>query len=100
MRVSELVLSVLFPLLAVCAALGQDPTISDPQYAAPVAWTEYQIRSQHLTITLPKLPVVREMSDPCSESKGAVYDAYAGGVVYEFEWHAKSREPIPSWCQE
>lgn len=78
-------------------SFGQELTNSD-QYSAPVAWRAFQISSQHLSFLFPKLPVVRVESDLCSQTEGALYHAYAGGVVYEFEWHAKSRRPIPDSC--
>src|SRR4051794_30718004 len=79
------------------AAFGQDSTLPKP-YSALVNWTEYQISSQKLSIRFPKLPVLTETLYACSETKVATYHAYAAGVVYEFEWHAKSSEPIPSSC--
>ncbi len=79
------------------AAFSQEPTNSN-KYSAPVAWKEYRISSQRLSVPFPKVPVVREAPDPCSETEGALHHAYAGGVVYEFEWHAKSRDSIPRWC--
>jgi hypothetical protein len=67
--------------------------------SAPVVWSEYQIREQKLSIPFPKLPVVRRRSDLCSQTEGATYHAYARGVVYVFEWHAKSNKSIPDWCR-
>lgn len=98
-RISPKVLAVAFLTTFLCSvvALSQEPT--DPkQYSAPVNWTEYQIPSQKLSIPLPKVPVIRAGSDDCSETEVGVYSAYAGGAVYEFEWHAKSRTAIPAWC--
>lgn len=79
------------------AALGQVPANSN-EYSAPIAWTEYNIPSQRLSVLFPKLPVARVASDPCSRIERALYHAYAAGVVYEFEWHAKSDDPRPDWC--
>ena len=84
--------------VSVVAAFSQEAPTSNGQYSAPVNWTEYHISSQNLSIPFPKVPVIREASDPCSQTEGALYHAYAGGVVYEFEWHAKSRNAIPNWC--
>ena len=71
----------------VANAQGLPPT---QDHSAPVEWKEYQISSQNISITLPKVPVVRNVSDSCSQTEGRAYHAFAAGVVYEFEWHAKS----------
>jgi len=82
-----------------CAVSGQTTGTPDSQYAAAVAWTDYQIPEQKLSIALPKLPVARGDSDLCSQKEGRLYYAYARGVVYQFAWHAKSTQPIPDWCR-
>ncbi len=73
-------------------------TLDLKPYSAEVRWTEYKISSQKLSIQFPKLPVVQKQADLCSETDGASYFAYAGGVVYEFSWHAKSKTAIPDFC--
>ena len=79
-------------------SFGQEPTVPSPPNSAPVKWTEYRISSQKVSIQLPKLPVKRSDSDPCSEIEGSGYHAYADGVVYEFAWYAKAQEPVPQQC--
>ncbi len=88
----------LVSLLTCGAAHGQELAFNDPSYSAPVKWTEYRIASQKLSIPFPKLPVAAKTSDLCSQTEGWVYYAYAAGVVYEFEWHAKSRKRFPKRC--
>lgn len=71
---------------------------SDDAFAAPVEWKQYRVPGQNLSISIPKLPVVRETNDQCSQSDGASYTAYAGEAVYEFAWHALSGKPVPKSC--
>jgi TonB family protein len=93
-------------LLIVLTAFGsaevraQVPVLPDAQYTAPVAWTEYKVPSQKISVMLPKLPVMRIDSNVCSQLEGRVYHAYANGVVYEFEWHARSDDDPPIYCRE
>ena len=78
---------------------GSPPPEPDlTQYSSSVSWTEYRIPDQKLSFTFPKLPVIRNEGDSCSEIEGRTYHAYAGGVVYEFAWYAKSQASIPDWC--
>lgn len=92
-----------FVLLVAASATGTatfcqtSPTPVD-QYSAPVVWSEFNVPSQKVSFTFPKLPVVRWSSDPCSQIESGLYHAYAGEAVYEFEWHAKSHEAVPNWC--
>lgn len=81
-------------LSCVVASLGQEPW-NPSQYAAPILWTEYRLPTQNVSFAFPKLPVVREFSDPCSQTDGAFYSAFAAGAVYEFSWHAKSTKAVP-----
>ena len=80
------------------AVSGQTTPTDSDQYSAPIVWTEYRIPSQKLSITFPKLPVFTNASNLCSQIEGGLYVAYAGGAVYEFEWHTKSHAAIPDLC--
>jgi len=84
-------------LSSFAAASAQQPAKSPPN-SAPIAWTEYRISSRRVAVSFPKLPVVRETTDYCAQTKGEVYHAYAAGAVYEFEWHANSGGSIPKRC--
>jgi len=79
------------------AANAQGTSVSN---SVPIAWTDYHVSSQNISIQLPKLPTMRSLSNACTQVEGASYYAYADGVGYEFAWRAKSTDPIPDWCDK
>lgn len=82
----------------VSAAHGQAPvsgTVSEDQFTAPVVWTQYKIPQLNVSIAMPKLPLVQDVSVPCSLIDGEKYTAYAEQAVYEFAWHTRSDKPFP-----
>jgi TonB family protein len=83
-------------------APAQDAAVvsADERYEAPVVWTRYKVSSQELSFLMPKLPVVREYNDACSQTASGLYTAYAEGAVYEIEWRAKSYAPVPKYCTQ
>jgi TonB family protein len=68
------------------------------EFVAPMVWTRYLVAEQKLSFIMPKLPMLRQNSDPCEERDGAIYQAYAEQVIYEFAWYAKSSSAIPKQC--
>lgn len=55
---------------------------SDPR-SAPVDWKRYKTADHRLSVMFPKLPLVREVVNACSETLSTLYYAYADGAVYE-----------------
>ena len=96
----KLMLASIAAFLLCSTALGQKPSKDDQTHTAPIKWTEYNISSQKLSIQFPKLPVTGVVNNQCSQLNGAIYYAYAKGVIYEFEWHANSGKSIPDVCSK
>lgn len=102
--VSSRHIGVVFAVVIAGALISaaQTPTpeaVNEDRYTAPVVWTRYKIPNQNLSISMPKLPVVNKLDDPCSQTEGARYLAYAEQAVYEFIWYANSEKPFPKECK-
>ena len=99
----SLYLAIVLTLIAFVSAARSQPiyiTPPDDHFAAPVAWTQYKIPTLNVSISMPKLPVVRDTTNRCWQTEGGEYTAYADQAVYQFAWHAKSEKPIPKDCSE
>jgi hypothetical protein len=75
-----------------------EPSATPVVSAAPVKWVRYEVGERKISFTMPKLPVESEAGSPCEDVDGAVYQAYAAQVVYEFAWYGKRTAPIPQSC--
>ena len=68
--------------------------------SAPIVWQRYAVSANEVSILLPKLPVVRDWEDACSQVEGKSYYAYADEVVYSFKITAKTNKKPPAFCRE
>lgn len=68
------------------------------KYTAPVKWERYKVSSQNVSVLLPKMPVLVESSDVCSEQETKKYVAYADQIVYGFNIASKIQGKLPHAC--
>lgn len=66
--------------------------------SVPVKWEKYQVGERDVAVLLPKLPVMIENNDWCSEQTNRQFAAYADQTIYGLTITAKSKEKAPAWC--
>lgn len=66
--------------------------------SAPINWQRYAVSSNDVSVSLPKMPILIQWSDACSEKESRSYYAYADEVVYSLKITSKTKEKAPQWC--
>ncbi|MEO6590165.1 MAG: hypothetical protein ABIP06_12765, partial [Pyrinomonadaceae bacterium] len=89
------ILILVFVCIAKVGILGQTE-----KYTAPVKWERYKISDYSVSLLLPKLPILLQKFDLCSETQVNEYAVYAEGVVYGFNVNSQANQPAPSFCVE
>ncbi len=67
---------------------------------APVKWENYKVSDKNVSVSLPKLPVLIEGGDVCSETETKQFAAYADQTVYGFTITSKTKEKAPKFCSQ
>ena len=62
------------------------------KYNAPIKWERYKVSDKDVSVLLPKLPILLESSDVCTEQETKQYIAYAEQVVYQFTITSKAKK--------
>lgn len=66
---------------------------------APVIWQKYQIPEKQISVFLPKMPIVTEWVDVCTETETKTYWAYAEEVVYQIRISSKFKKGNRDFCE-
>ena len=89
----------IFALLIICftalVTLAQTE-----KYTAPVKWERYKIGDKDVSVLFPKLPILIQSSNICSERETNQYAAYAEGTVYGLKITSKSKQNPPGYCRQ
>ncbi|MCA1622395.1 MAG: energy transducer TonB [Acidobacteria bacterium] len=68
------------------------------KYSAPVKWERYKVGDKGISVLLPKLPVLNQGIDVCSETEMNRYAVYADQTVYGLTIVSKTKEKAPAFC--
>jgi len=70
------------------------------KYTTPVKWEKYKIGDKDVSVLFPKLPILIQSSNICSEQETNKYAAYAEGAVYGLNITYKSKKNAPDYCSQ
>ena len=65
-----------------------------------VIWQKYQIPDNEISVFLPKMPVVTQWVDVCTETETKIYWAYAEEIVYQVRISSKFKKGNRGTCEE
>ena len=68
--------------------------------SAPVRWENYKVSDQEVSVLLPKMPILIDNSDVCSETETKQFVAYADQTVYGFTITSRTKEKAPKFCSQ
>lgn len=83
--------------LFLCALFGSAFSQTD-KYTAPVNWQRYKVSEKSVSVLFPKMPVLIDTLDACSQLERNTYSAYAEETVFQLIISSKSKEKIPEYC--
>ena len=68
------------------------------KYSAPVKWERYKISDKNVSVLFPKMPVLIQWADACSETEINRFAVYANQTVYGLTLVSKTKEKAPNFC--
>jgi len=69
-------------------------------YTAPVKWERYKVSDKSVSVLFPKLPVLIQNVDACSEMETRRYAVYAENVVYGLNITFQINQKPPDFCRQ
>lgn len=87
-------------ILTIVLILLSSSLMAQADNVAPVVWERYKVSAQKVSFMMPKLPVVRVSSDPCSQIDTATYRAYAEAATYVLTITSRTKGVRPRYCRD
>lgn len=92
-------LKQILTLFVICFA-GFGALAQTEKYDAPVRWERYKVSDKDVSVLFPKLPILIQRSDACSETEIKEYAVYAEEVVYGLSITFQSDREAPDYCRK
>jgi len=83
---------ILLCLTSICAFAQTEKS------SAPIKWESYKVSGKDVSVLFPKLPILIQDSNICSEEETNKYTAYADETVYGLTIVSKNKQRIPDYC--
>lgn len=68
------------------------------KYNAPIKWERYKVSDNDVSVLFPKLPILIQRANICSEEETNQYAAYASETVYGLTIVSKIKQKAPDYC--
>ncbi|MBA3694954.1 MAG: energy transducer TonB [Acidobacteria bacterium] len=68
------------------------------KYNAPIKWERYKVSDKDVSVLFPKLPILIQRTNICSEEETNQYAAYASEIVYGMTIVSRTSQKVPDYC--